>query len=227
MKKILILTASPRINGNTNSFTREVAKELDMQECEYEIVNLYDLDIKPCIACRCCQTDWSRVYCAQQDDLTTPRGDEAKCDGAERQPDKNDGGTESLFDKISAADMLILATPIYSWYCTPPMKALLDRCVYAFNKYYDDEAETHQGERGPALWAGKEVALIVTCGYEPEKGADLFEEGIRRYCKHSGLKYKGMLVGRHDGYTKDFMDEAKVARAKAFAVELLSETSQK
>lgn len=38
-----------------------------------------------------------------------------------------------------------LATPIYSWYCTPPMKALLDRLVYGMNKYYGDE-------KGPSLW---------------------------------------------------------------------------
>ena len=91
---------------------------------------------------------------------------------------------------IKDSDVIVLATPIYSWYCTAPMKALLDRCVYGFNKYYGDEV-------GPALWAGKKVAVFTTCGYKPEHGADLFAEGVRRYCKHSRLRYAGLFAERH------------------------------
>lgn len=69
------------------------------------------------------------------------------------------------------------------------MKALLDRLVYGMNKYYGSE-------KGPSLWAGKPVALITTCGYRPEQGADLWENGIRRYCKHSQLRYTAMLAER-------------------------------
>ncbi|SBV99944.1 hypothetical protein KL86DPRO_11696 [uncultured delta proteobacterium] len=76
----------------------------------------------------------------------------------------------------------MMATPIYSWFCTPPLKSLLDRLVYGMNKYYGEK-------KGPALWAGKEAAIITTCGYRPEHGADLFEEGMKRYCKHSQLLY--------------------------------------
>ena len=229
MKKILILTSSPRKSGNTNSIVKEVAEEFAAAGAaakpdagtatgrnaepafSCEIVDLTDLDIKPCLSCRCCQTDWDDYFCVQEDDLT--------CAGGTNDASGTSG--ESLADKINGADMLVLATPIYSWYCTPPMKALLDRCVYAFNKYYDDVSGTHGGERGPALWAGKKVALITTCGYPPEQGADLLEEGLKRYCKHSQLEFVGTLVERNAGYTRDFMDEEKVARAKAFARELL------
>ena len=104
-----------------------------------------------------------------------------------------------------ACDLLVLATPIYSWYCTPPMKALLDRLVYGMNKSYGDE-------RGPSLWDGKTLA---------EKGCDLFEEGMRRYCKHSGLRYLGSHAERHLGYGTVFMDEEKELRTREFARELL------
>lgn len=67
------------------------------------------------------------------------------------------------------------------------MKALLDRLVYGMNKYYGTE-------KGPALLEGKSAASVVTCGYPPEKGADLWEDGIKRYCKHSRLSYLGMLT---------------------------------
>ena len=116
--------------------------------------------------------------------------------------------------------MIILATPVYSWYCTPPMKALLDRMVYAFNMYYGEK-------RGPSLWEGKAVSLITTCGYPPEKGADLLEEGIRRYCRHSRLRYLGMLCERHMGYRTEFMDDEKRARAVTYAEHLLEMTGLK
>ena len=32
-----------------------------------------------------------------------------------------------IMEEIIRCDCIIFATPIYSWYCTAPMKALLDR----------------------------------------------------------------------------------------------------
>jgi hypothetical protein len=75
--------------------------------------------------------------------------------------------------------------------------------------------------RGPSLWAGKSVAILSTCGYPPEKGADLLEEGIRRYCKHSKLNYLGMHCEHHTGYKSVFLDDDKIERVRAFADTLL------
>ena len=85
---------------------------------------------------------------------------------------------------------------------TAPMKAALDRLMYGMNKYYGEE-------KGPSIWAGKRVAIMTTCGYRPEKGADIFEDGMKRYCKHSALNYVGMLAERDLGYKATFMDEEK------------------
>lgn len=162
MREVTVFRGSPRKNGNTNALTDVVVDKLKDRSAEVQEFILYDMDIRPCIACRQCQVDWGTIACAQADDM------------------------EQIFDAIQTSDLLILSTPIYSWYCTPPMKAMLDRLVYAMNMYYGEQ-------RGPSLWAGKSLALITTCGYPPEKGADLLEEGVRRYCKHSQLKYEGML----------------------------------
>ena len=120
-----------------------------------------------------------------------------------------------IADKILDSDLIILITPIYSWYCTAPMKVVMDRLVYGMNKYFGEK-------KGPAIWAGKKLALAVTCGYRPEQGADLFEKGIKRYCKHSQLSYLGMLVERDKGYTVEFMDEGKEIRATEFAQEIIT-----
>ena len=189
-KSIVVFRGSPRKNGNTNALTDAAVSCFREAGCSITVFDLYDMEILPCRACRVCQEDWTRVHCIQEDD----------------------------FGKAAAAvqesDLILLATPIYSWYCTAPMKALLDRMVYAFNMYYGEK-------RGPSLWEGKRAALITTCGYRPEKGADLFEEGIRRYCRHSKLEYLGMLCERHMGYQTVFMDEEKRAHAVQFAEELL------
>ena len=191
---VCILMGSPRKQGNTAALLAPFCEELERGGAEVETHWLYDMEIRPCLACRACQRDWTVFGCSQKDDA------------------------QLLFDRLLAADLIVFATPIYSWYCTPPMKALMDRMVYGMNKYYG-------AEKGPALWAGKSVALLTTCGYRPEKGADLFEEGLRRYCKHSALRYLGSHAERHLGYGTVFMDGEKEARTRVFARELLKEVN--
>ena len=187
--KVCILMGSPRKQGNTTALLGPFRQELEGLGAETETVWLHALEIRPCTACRACQRDWTAFGCAQRDDVPT------------------------IFDKVLACDLIVLATPIYSWYCTPPMKALLDRLVYGMDKYYG-------AEKGPALWAGKALALLLTCGYRPERGCDLFEEGMRRYCKHAQLRFLGSHAERHLGYDVPFMDAEKEARTRAFAREL-------
>ena len=188
--RALVLMGSPRRNGNTAALLAPFCEELERSGMETETVWLYDRDIQPCVACRACQADWSRFGCSRRDD------------------------GQELFDRVLASDLLVLATPIYVWYCTPPMKALLDRLVYGMNKYYGEQ-------RGPSLWKGKALALLETCGYPPDKGCDLLEEGIRRYCRHSGLRYLGSHAERHVSYAIAFLDAEKEQRTRAFALELL------
>ena len=205
MKDFIILAGSPRKSGNTNSLVREFVSELGERGKSYSILDLHDLNMKPCTSCRACQRDWTKPACALGDD--------------------------EVFDAILDAKTIVLATPIYSWFCTPPVKALLDRCVYAMNKYYgvpeNDDRTDEEGKplnkRGPALWKGKRMALIMTCGYPPEKGADLLEEGMKRYCKHSQLAYVGSYTARNAGYFIEFCDEEKKAGVRAFARRLAEE----
>ena len=194
--KVCCLKGSPRKNGNTNALTDIVLERLTEEGAAVKTFSLYEMDIKPCLACRKCQEDWNHVTCARQDDM------------------------QQIFAAVMECDLLLLSTPIYSWYCTTPMKAALDRMVYALNMYYGEQ-------RGPSLWEGKQLALITTCGYPPEKGADLLEEGIRRYCRHSKLQYMGMLCERHQGYHIPFMDEAKKEHAEAFARKLVQVQTEK
>ena len=188
--KTCILMGSPRKGGNTRKLLDIFMEEVSARQVGHELFWLYDKTIEPCIACRLCQKDWTAFGCRFDDDA------------------------QPIFEAILACDLLVLATPIYSWFCTAPMKALLDRLVYGMNKYYGET-------KGPSLWAGKKVTAITSCGYKPERGADWFEEGLRRYCKHSGLHYLGMLTERDMGYASVFMSDDKAERARLFAERIL------
>lgn len=190
MKNCCILMGSPRKDGNTAKLLVPFVGELTARGTRCEVIDLHDLKLEPCIACRLCQNIHDGFGCFHRDDM----GD--------------------IFSKVLASDLVVLATPIYSWYATPPMKTAIDRLVYGMNKYYGEV-------KGPSLWEGMPLALITTCGYPVKKGADLWEEGMRRYCKHSRLQYLGMLAERDGGYDSVFMDEDKARRAREFAQMLL------
>lgn len=188
--KVCILMGSPRKEGNTAALAAPFVETLKSKGAEVTTFDVYDMDLRPCVACRTCQKDWTIFGCPQQDDM------------------------QQIFDAVLEADLLVLASPIYSWYCTPPIKNAIDRLVYGMNKYYGEEM-------GPSIWAGKKMALISTCGYPPGKGADLWEEGMRRYCKHSKLEFLGIAVERQRNYGEQFMDEEKEAKMVEFANQCL------
>lgn len=191
-----VLFASPRgEKSNTLALLRPWLEVWKAAGNEVEVFSLYGMDIKPCTACRICQNDWQHPACAVRDDM------------------------QPIFESVLKSDLLLLATPIYSWFCTAPLKAALDRLVYALEKYYGSAG------RGPSLLAGKSLAALVTCGYRPERGADLFFEGMSRWCRHGQLRWLGGLAERHRGYDTDFIDEEKTAHARAFAARLSAEAA--
>ena|GEM_PF-3458743 len=108
-QRITVLKGSPRENGNTNSLCSVFEERLLEHTALVRSFSLHQMKLNSCTACRACQKDWSRIYCVQNDDFA------------------------EISRAIADSDLIILAPPIYSWYCTPPMKALLDRMVYAFN----------------------------------------------------------------------------------------------
>ena len=115
-----------------------------------------------------------------------------------------------VFRAMEDSDLLVFATPIYAWYCTAPMKALADRAIYAGNKNYGRTC-------GPAMLASKGIATLVTCGYPAEKGADLWIDGLKRWCKHGKMNYLGAFCHRDLGRDVPFMTEEAEEEARAFA----------
>lgn len=106
--------------------------------------------------------------------------------------------------------MIVLATPVYAFFCTAPMKALLDRAIYAGNKNYGRT-------KGAALLNGKRVASIVTCGYRPDRGPTSGRRACAAGASTGRAEYLGMFCRRDLGKSVPFMDEEKESGVRDFA----------
>ncbi len=120
---------------------------------------------------------------------------------------------QDVVRSILKADVLVFATPVYIWQSTPEIKAVMDR-MYGLNKFYGSAPRE-------VLNKGQSYALLTTCGYEFEYGADLLGEGIRRWCVHSGLNYLGMYAVRDEDDLASFKTEAAVNGARVFARKII------
>jgi len=180
---------SPRLSGNTAELCKPFMAELEAHQTEVEYITLHGRNIAPCQGCYHCQNVADTYGCAQHDDM------------------------QGIVDSIVKADVLVFATPIYTWQATPPMKAVMDR-MYGINKFYGSAPRR-------VMNAGQSYALIATCGYDLDYGAGLLSEGLRRWCEHSGLPYLGMYAVRDEDNLASFQTEAATDGAKAFAHKIL------
>ena len=101
--KILAISGSPRVGGNTDSYLKHILNILDEKGIETEFITLAGKQILSCKACAGCTKG---PECVQKDDF----GD--------------------IFDKMAAADGFILGSPVYFSTASAEMTALLDRAGY-------------------------------------------------------------------------------------------------
>lgn len=186
--RICILMGSPRLHGNTAELVKPFVEELKKKGADVVSIPLDEKQIAPCRGCYVCQDVAGEYGCVQQDDM------------------------QKVAEEIVRADHLILATPIYSWYCTPKMKAVLDRC-FGLNKVY-------RSAKG-SLWEGKRVAILATHGYDRAYAAEPFETGIQRFCEHYYLQYEGMYSVRDVDDLPSFQTEEAKQGAREFADRLV------
>ena len=192
--KVCIINGSPRRNGNTAELLKPFRERLLQLGAEIDDIFLKDYKVGPCLGCYACQNVSGEYGCVQKDDA------------------------EAVWMRAGEADLLVLATPIYSWYCTAEMKALMDR-HYGLNKYYG----SGQGQ----LIRRLSVALLTTHGYKDEYANEPFETGIRRLCKHCHWDYLGRYSARDIDGISDMQTEEAMDGARRFADELLQKFNAK
>ena len=105
MMKVLLLNGSTRKNGCTYLALSEVAKELNTQDVEAEIVQLGSDPVWDCIGCNSCQ---GSGHCVFEDDMVN-----------------------ELIDKAKGADGFVFGSPVYYAHPSGQLLSLLDRLFYA------------------------------------------------------------------------------------------------
>ena len=100
MKNVVVLSASPRKNGNSAILCGEFIKGAEEAGHQAELISLYDKEIGFCKACYAC---FQTGKCVLKDDMA------------------------DILEKVQAADVLVVATPTYFLTMNGMLKTTIDR----------------------------------------------------------------------------------------------------
>ena len=134
---VLIVNGSPQLQGNLHRMLEKIARDSGQP---HELIHLSKLKIRPCLGCvQCAPTN----VCIQQDDMAP------------------------LYDKIVAADALMVGTAVYFGHLNALTHTFLER-LYPLR------------HREPKT-KGKLAAAVSVGGMEAEKGAQEVSEFLEKY----------------------------------------------
>lgn len=153
-KKVLILSGSPRKGGNSDLLCDEFMKGALESGNQVEKIFLRSKKVAPCNACYFCKQ--SGGQCAIKDDMA------------------------EILDKMQAAEVIVMASPVYFYSIDAQMKAVIDRSV--------------------ARWTNipnKEFYYIMTAAEASASVMDCTLECFRGFaaCLH-GAQEKGVIYGK-------------------------------
>lgn len=153
---------SPRARGNSTILAEQAAEGARKAGAAVEVFRLAKMNIGPCLACDGCRKKGAKD-CVRKDDM------------------------KPLYDKIRAADALIIAGPIYWFSISAQVKLLLDR-LYAFG------AEKYRPLKG------KRIGIILTYGdTDPfTSGAVNALRSFQDAAAYVGAKIEGLVYGSGD-----------------------------
>jgi multimeric flavodoxin WrbA len=191
MSDVLILEGSPRRGGNTEVLIDAVARGIVASGGSLERIRVAELKIAPCIGCGGCDQNG---HCVVKDDMT------------------------ELYEKITAARRLILASPIYFYAITAQLKAVVDRGQALWSrKQLQVRAGNWQEDPGRK---GYLVAVAATRGARVFEGAMLT---AKYFFDATGFVYGGELLVRGiDRRGEMQRDRATLARAEEFGRQVMA-----
>lgn len=185
--KVVALLGSPRPKGNSATLARRFLARAEEQGYKSIVHELGALTYKGCIACSACKT--SHEDCVLRDDLTQVLAD------------------------VAAADVLVLATPVYFGDVTSQLKGFIDRTFSYFTPEYRTSATPSR------LSPGKKLVFVQTQGNPDETFfADVFPKyaaflkrnsfGESHLIRARGVSSPDDVV-KHDAYLQQVDQTAK------------------
>ena len=113
MKNVLILSGSPRLNGNSDLLCNEFMRGVQKAGHKVEKIRVATKKIGYCRACYFCRDHGGE--CAIKDDMA------------------------EVLHKMLSADVLVMASPVYFYSINAQMKALFDRTVARWLEFKNKE----------------------------------------------------------------------------------------
>ena len=111
MKNVVIISSTPRVNGNSEILAREFEKGAKESGHNVEFINLRNYKLNYCNGCYYCHKTGK---CIHQD------------------------GMNELSEKLLNANVIVLATPVYFYSMSGQMKVFIDRLVPIYEKVKAD-----------------------------------------------------------------------------------------
>lgn len=161
-KQILMLSGSPKKNGNTAALVEWFTEGALSKGARVELIHTAFLQYKfpGCTSCRLCQKE-EAYGCVIEDDAAL------------------------VLAKMAAADVIVMATPLYFFAASAQLKVVIDRM---FSLYKWDNAA---GTMKTAL-KGKTLVLLASA-YE-DVGLDALEKPFSLTAEYTGMKFESLLV---------------------------------
>ena len=100
--KVLVLQGSPRLNGNTAQMVAAFREGAESAGHRVDVVDVCKKKIAGCLACEYCHTK-GKGQCVQKDDM------------------------QEVYPLLDAAEMLVIASPIYYHGISGQLKCVIDR----------------------------------------------------------------------------------------------------
>lgn len=111
MKNVVIISSTPRVNGNSEVLAKEFAKGAIDANNNVDFISLRNYKLNYCTGCYACHKTGKCVY--------------------------NDGMNE-IGDKLKNADVIVLATPVYFYSMSGQLKVFIDRLVPSYTQIKAD-----------------------------------------------------------------------------------------
>ena len=111
-KKILILSGSPRKGGNSDFLCDQFIKGAEEAGHSAEKIYVHEQKLGPCYGCYLCRNDG---VCFQKDAMA------------------------EILEKMIAADVIVMATPVYFYTMCSQMKTLIDRTLPRYTEIRDKD----------------------------------------------------------------------------------------
>lgn len=167
--KVLAFNSSPKMDkGNTALILDPFLEGMKDAGAEVELFYNSQLNISPCQGELHC---WLKApgECFQQDDM------------------------QMIHPKLRETDVLVLATPVYAWGVSGPMKILMDRLIPMVEPWVElrDGHSTHPlRDRTRSL----KLALVSTCGFWEVDNFEPLLVQMRMLCNTIGFEFAAALL---------------------------------